>query len=290
MMREIEATAKDGVWLHAQDHGPLNASHLPAICLPGLTRNARDFAPLIPHVSHDRRVLALDLRGRGKSGRAGDPASYTPMQEAEDTLRLLDAAGIRRAVFIGTSRGGLVSFLIRAMRPAIMAGLVLNDIGPKLDKAGLLRIRSYLGVPVPLPDWEAAARQVQRTHPGFAGMKDDDWLALAKRIFDEVDGKPALAYDPAIAFTFPSVDDIEAGKVAELWQAYALLGHAMPIAVLRGENSDLLSPETIARMRELTPQLEAVTVTGRGHVPFLDEPESLAAISRVLETADARDS
>ena len=285
--RVIQVPAADGLRLHADDHGPLESARAPVVCLPGLTRNARDFGPFIAALQSERRVLALDLRGRGRSQYAADPMTYTPPVEAADTLAVLKAAGIQKAVFIGTSRGGLVSLIIRAMQPQNIAALDLNDIGPALEPQGLKRIRSYLGVPVPLPDWNAAAAQLKSTHPGFTGLSDEDWLAFARRVFRDDNGNPAADYDPAIAATFPTVEDIDAGKVPQLWELYQAIGPDLPLAVLRGQTSDLLSPETVARMQSLTPQLLAVTVPGRGHVPFLTEPEALTAIRAVLAQADA---
>jgi pimeloyl-ACP methyl ester carboxylesterase len=286
--RHIHAQSEDGLTLYAADHGPLESPLTPVICLPGLTRNSRDFEPLIAKLENTRRILALDLRGRGRSQYAADPKTYTPATEAVDTLAVLNTAGITRAIFIGTSRGGIVSFILHAMMPQIMAGIVLNDIGPALDAQGLKRIRSYLGIPVPLPDWNAAAAQLKSTHPGFTGLSDNDWLAFAHRVFRDNNGKPIADYDAAIATTFPTLEDIDAGKVPQLWELYEALGPDLPLAVLRGETSDLLSAATVERMQQLTPQLIAVTVKGRGHVPFLDEPEALSAIRAVLRQADAK--
>jgi pimeloyl-ACP methyl ester carboxylesterase len=286
--RHLHVQSKDGLTLYAADHGPLESALTPVICLPGLTRNSRDFEPLMEKLESTRRILALDLRGRGRSQYAADPKTYTPATEAADTLTVLETANITRAIFIGTSRGGLVSLILHALKPQALAGLVLNDIGPALDAPGLKRIRSYLGIPVPLPDWNAAAAVLKSTHPSFTGLREDDWLAFARRVFRDDNGKPAADYDAAIATTFPTLEDIEAGKVPQLWELYQALGPDLPIAVLRGETSDLLCPETVARMQQLKPQLNAVTVSGRGHVPFLDEAEAISAIRAVLAQADAK--
>lgn len=286
--RHLHVQSTDGLTLYAADHGPLESAQTPVICLPGLTRNSRDFEPLIAQLEPTRRILALDLRGRGRSQYAADPKTYTAAAEAADTLAILDAVQITRAIFIGTSRGGIVSLILHALKPQLMKGLVLNDIGPALDAQGLKRIRSYLGVPVPLPDWNAAAHLLKSTHPGFTGLSDNDWLAFAHRVFRDDNGKPAADYDAAIATTFPTLEDIDAGKVPQLWELYQALGPDLPLAVLRGETSDLLSAATVERMQTLTPQLIAVTVEGRGHVPFLNEPEALSAIRAVLKLADAQ--
>ena len=286
--RHLHVQSADGLTLYAADHGPLESPLTPVICLPGLTRNSRDFEPLIAMLESTRRILALDLRGRGRSQYAPDPKTYTAATEAADTLAILEAANITRAIFIGTSRGGIVSLILHAMKPQLLAGLVLNDIGPALDAQGLKRIRSYLGIPVPLTDWNAAADQLKSTHAGFTGVSENDWLAFARRVFRDENGKPAADYDAAIATTFPTLEDIDAGKVPQLWELYQTLGPDLPIAVLRGETSDLLTATTVERMQQITPQLTAVTVKGRGHVPFLDEPEAINAIRAVLTEADAK--
>jgi pimeloyl-ACP methyl ester carboxylesterase len=285
-LRHIHAQSSDGLTLYAADHGPLDSRLAPIICLPGLTRNSRDFEPLITALENSRRILALDLRGRGRSQYATDSKTYTPATEAQDTLAVLAAAKISRAIFIGTSRGGLVSLILHALQPQLIKGLLLNDIGPALDPQGLKRIRSYLGIAMALPDWKAAANLLKTTHPGFTGISEDEWVAFARRVFRDQNGIPAADYDPAIAATFPALEDIEAGKVPQLWELYQALGPDMPLAVLRGETSDLLSAATVQRMQQITPQLNAVTVKGRGHVPFLNEPESLEAIHILLAQAD----
>lgn len=279
MMREAWARGADGTPLFAADHGPLD-DPLPLICLPGLTRNGKDFEPLIGELGGTRRLVALDLRGRGRSGRA-DAQSYVPGVEAADTLAVMDALGIARAIFIGTSRGGIVSLRLHAMAPARVAAILFNDIGPRLEPEGLLRIGGYLGQVPALADFHAAAAALKSGHPGFDGVTDAEWLAFARRVFrQDADGVRA-DYDPALARNFPAPEVIRAGEVPELWDLYAGLG-PLPLAVLRGTGSDLLSAATVARMAAVTPQIIAADVPGRGHVPFLDEPESLSAIRRLL--------
>lgn len=278
-------TAADGTPLYARDYAAERTGPVPVICLPGLTRNAKDFETIAPRLARTRRVLAFDFRGRGRSGRA-DPATYRPDQEVADTLQVLDTLGIGRFAIIGTSRGGIAAMVMAARALPRMAGVVFNDIGPKIDKAGLLRIRTYLGSDPQFASWAEAVAALKVSNPGFDSLGADEWLAFARRVYREVDGLPRADYDPALAQNFPSVADIEAGKVAELWPLLGMMAD-VPSLVLRGEHSDLLSAEIVAAMHQHHRRLAAVTVSNRGHVPFLDEPESVAAIDAWLAQVDA---
>ena len=278
-------TAADGTPLYARDYAADRSGPVPIVCLPGLTRNSRDFETIAPRLAQTRRVLALDFRGRGRSGRA-DPATYRPDQEVADTLQVLDHLGIARFAIIGTSRGGIAAMVMAARALPRMAGVLFNDIGPKIDKAGLLRIRTYLGTDPQFGDWAEAVAALQSSNPGFGSLSAAEWLAFARRVYREMNGVPRADYDPALSQTFPSVADIEAGKVPELWALLGLMAD-VPSLVLRGEHSDLLSADLVAGMHQHHRRLASVIVTRRGHVPFLDEPESLAAISDWLKVVDA---
>jgi pimeloyl-ACP methyl ester carboxylesterase len=281
--REHLVAAADGTRLYARDYG--GAGLTPAVCLPGLTRNARDFETIAPALAASRRVVALDFRGRGRSGRA-DPATYRPDQEAADTLAVLDHLGIGRFAVIGTSRGGIVAMIMAARALGRMAGVLFNDIGPRIDAQGLLRIRTYLGSDPQFADWDEAVSALKSANPGFPDLSPDQWHAFARRVYREVDGRPRADYDMGLAVNFPSPDDITQGKVPELWPLLDMLS-PLPCLVLRGEHSDLLSPGTVAEMQARHPRLAAVTVSRRGHVPFLDEPESFAAITDWLAAVDS---
>jgi pimeloyl-ACP methyl ester carboxylesterase len=272
----------DGLRLYANCRASDHASSLPVLCLPGLTRNSKDFET----ISLDRNLIAGDFRGRGLSQYASDPATYRPDVELADTIALMDHLEIDRVAIIGTSRGGIVAMLMAALHPARVAGILFNDIGCVLEPEGLLRIRSYLGVGVNFTSWEHAVQALKASNSGFKSMTDDEWMAFARRIFKSEDGLPKLNYDPRLALNFPSVDDIAEGRIQPLWELFAAAQN-IPVAILRGENSDLLSAATVTEMQNQNPSLDATTVGNRGHAPFLNEPESQAAIVRWLARVDA---
>lgn len=282
---EVVIESADGVRLYARDYDPSGSALTPVVCLPGLTRNSKDFEEIAPRLGASRRVICPDFRGRGQSGRAADPLTYRPDVELADTLALLDHLGLARVAVLGTSRGGIVAMLMAAKALDRLAGVALNDIGPRIDKAGLLRIRTYLGVVPPFTRWEQAVTAMKITNPGFPTLSEEDWLTFAKRVFRDEGGVPRADYDAGLTQTFPSAADIEAGKVPELWGLMDLLVN-VPALVLRGEHSDLLSADTVAEMQRKHAGLAAVTVKDRGHVPFLDEPESVAAIDEWLLAVD----
>lgn len=279
--RDVRFRSPDGLDLHARDYGPLAPASTPVLCLSGLTRNSRDAQPLAEHIASERRLVAPDYRGRGRSAYSPDWSTYTVEVELADAIALLDRLGIAKVVLIGTSRGGLIAMLMAALHRDRLAGVLLNDIGPVLEPAGLLRIRRYLGRPLRFTTWRGAVAALKRDNPGFESLSEAEWLAFAHRLFRDEDGRPVLDYDPNLRRSFPTPARIVAGAVPPMWELMAAL-KGLPVAALRGEHSDLLSRETHARMAEEVPGLDAVTVANRAHAPFLDEPESLAAIARLL--------
>ena len=284
--RDIHYQSADGLDLYARDYGPQGSEAMPVLCLSGLTRNSRDFHFIAQHMAASRRVLAPDYRGRGRSAYAGDWATYSPDVEMGDAIALLDLAGIERAVVLGTSRGGLIAMLMGIMQAHRLAGVILNDVGPVLETEGLLRIAGYLGKPVILANWDEAVARVKATNTGFTALSEADWMAFARQIFRKDDqGRILPDYDPALLNTFPSVEDIKAGHIPQIWEMFASFME-LPVCALRGENSDLLSAATHAKMAAKIPGLDAVTIAGRGHTPLLNEPEAVAAIDRLLARAD----
>lgn len=279
--------AADDVRLYARDYAGPGNGLTPVVCLPGLTRNSKDFETIAPRLAETRRMICPDFRGRGKSDRA-DPATYRPEQEMADTLLLLDDLGIERFAIIGTSRGGIVAMVMAAKALDRLAGVAFNDIGPRIDKTGLIRIRSYLGSDPHFTSWAHAVVALKATNPGFHSLNEAEWLAFARRVFRDENGVPRADYDAGLTRNFPSIEDIEAAKVPELWGLLDLMVE-MPATVLRGEHSDLLSADTVSEMQRRHKRLAAVTVANRGHVPFLDEPESIAAIGEWLEEIDRRE-
>jgi pimeloyl-ACP methyl ester carboxylesterase len=274
----------DGLKLHFRDYpgrGAEAAQRPPVLCLPGLTRNSRDFTHLAERISGDWRVLCPTFRGRGESDYAKDSATYTPPTYAADLIALLEQERIERFVSIGTSLGGLVTMLLAVMRPGLLAGAALNDIGPEVDPAGIERIRGYVGQGRSFATWMHAARALQESQgSAFPGYDLDAWLAMAKRCMAlGQNGRISFDYDMTIADPFAAQDN---AVPPDLWPAFEALGQ-VPVLLLRGELSDLLSDATVAEMKRRVPSLEAVTVPGVGHAPMLDEPEAAAAIDRLLD-------
>ena len=279
--RDVRFRSPDGLELYARDYGPREAASTPVLCLSGLTRNSRDAQPLADQIAHERRVIAPDYRGRGRSEYAPDWSSYAVEVELADAIALLECLGIARVVLIGTSRGGLIAMLMAALHRDRLAGVLLNDIGPVLEPAGLLRIRRYLGRPLRFTTWRGAVAALKRINPELDSLSEAEWLAFARRVYRDEGGRPVLDYDVNLRRSFPAAARIAAGTVPPMWELMAPL-ETLPVTVLRGEHSDLLSPQTLARMAANVPGLDAVTVANRGHAPFLDEPESRAGVARLL--------
>jgi pimeloyl-ACP methyl ester carboxylesterase len=275
---------RDGLRLGGRDYGPRDGRHVPIVCLAGLTRTSRDFHDLATALASGdkpRRVLALDYRGRGLSDRDPTGMSYTPPVEAQDAIDGMAARGVGRAFFVGTSRGGIVTMTIAGMRPNLVAGAVLNDIGSRIETAGLLRIKSYVGKENPPADWaDAAAKLRELFGRAFPAYGNPDWTALARAAFAERDGRPVRDYDPTLARGLEAV--VEGAPALDLGAAFALLAK-VPVMVIRGGESDVLSRETVAAMAAAHPGLVAVEAPGEGHPPMLRG----ALLSRIVDFIDA---
>jgi len=271
----------DGLRLHYRDY-PGRADRPPLLCIPGLTRNARDFDSVAESFAGEWRVIAAELRGRGDSDYAKDSATYNPVQYVGDILALFEQAGLERAVLVGTSLGGIITMLLALTAPEKIAGAVINDIGPDLEPGGMARIREYVGQGRSFSTWMHAARALKESsgaaHPDFTIA---EWLAQAKRVMAlGGNGRISLDYDMKIAEPILAVDP-GADLAFDLWPALRALA-GRPVLALRGELSDLLSEATFARMAEEVPGLETVTVPRVGHPPTLAEPAAQAAIARLL--------
>ncbi|MBB5709527.1 alpha/beta fold hydrolase [Sphingomonas xinjiangensis] len=271
--------SRDGLRLHYRDYaGP--ADKPPILCLPGLTRNARDFEMLADRLAGAWRVLCLDFRGRGESAYAKDPMSYVPLTYLQDVEALVHELAIERFVSVGTSLGGIVTMLLAATDRARLAGVVLNDVGPELNPSGLARIRTYVGKAVWHPTWMHAARHVAEAHGDvYPGYGVEEWLCMAKRLYRvNSSGRIVLDYDMKIAEPF-RVPGNEAGP--DLWPTLDAM-RGRPVLVVRGERSDILSAPAAEKMAARLDDAELVTVPGVGHAPALDEPEVIAAMERTL--------
>lgn len=281
-------TSPDGLSLFARDYpAAAGPAKLPVIAIHGLTRNSADFGTIAPLIAQSgRRVLAIDVRGRGRSDRAPDPMTYQPLTYAHDVLALMDQAGIARAVFLGTSMGGLITMTLAAIRSKVIAAAIINDVGPEVAKEGLARIASYTGQPVETPTWAEAAAYAKRTNevalPHYA---DADWDAFARRVFTEgPDGAPVLDYDPDIMVPIRAAGT--KALVPNLWPMFGRLTRGRPALLVRGQTSDLLSEAIAAKMRKRAPKMDFVEVPGVGHAPMLDEAEARAAIFPFLGEVD----
>lgn len=273
--------AQDGLRLHARVYGDPRPGRWPVVCLPGLTRNARDFHPLAIRLSRDagtpRQVVAFDYRGRGGSQYDGNADNYAVPVEAGDILAGLSALGIAEAAFIGTSRGGLIIHLLGAMQPTVLKAIVLNDIGPAIEAAGLAHIRSYLdAAPMPKTFREAVTAQQEVHGADFPALRQADWERMVAALYREEEGKFVPDFDPKLVGTMTDLD--LARPLPTLWPQFDALS-AVPMLAIRGETSRLLSATTLEEMRRRHPGLRAITVAGQGHAPFLETdalPEEIA--------------
>ena len=271
-------TVRDGLRLHYRDY-PGSAEKPPLLCLPGLTRNARDFADLARRYSPRFRVIALDFRGRAASEYDPVPVRYNPLTYAGDVIELLDQLGIAQAIFVGTSLGGLVTMVIAATAPQRIAAAIINDVGPDVDPAGISRILSYVGKDVRFKSWDEAGSTIAANYGGkFERYSHADWVAMAKRNCREENGEIRFDYDMAIAEPYKTAAPV---PEVDLWPLFAALGQK-PLLVVRGEKSDLLTAETTEKMQAAAPGVKLAVVPGVGHAPELNEPEATAAIDEFL--------
>ena len=273
-------TSGDGLRLHAREYAPPDVEGgLPVICLHGLTRNARDFDALAPWiVARGRRVIAMDVRGRGSSAR--DPAAHYHLPVyADDVVLMAEALGIGAAVLIGTSMGGLITMEVAAIAPALVAAAIVNDVGPELGAAGLQRIGGYVGNAPRFATWaEAAGYLADQNGVALPHYRADDWDSMARRMFREDERGVSADYDPAIAGAFAT-----APTAADPWERWSGLVSGRLVLLLRGALSDLLEADAAERMVASSDAVCLCEVPGVGHAPMLDEPAALTAIGEFLE-------
>ena len=282
-------TAPDGLRLHVRDHGDRRARRLPVVCLPGLSRTAEDFDVLAAALASDaaapRRVLALDYRGRGLSDWDRNPENYALPVELADVIAVLAACEAAPAVIVGTSRGGLIAMALAAKQPGAIAGAVLNDIGPVIEAQGLMRIKGYVGkLPEPR-SFEDGADILRRVSGAqFPKLEAADWLAAAKRGWREQKRRLVPTYDPALAHNLATVNPDK--PIPTMWTQFEALTQ-VPVLVVRGANSDILSPETVEAMKGRHPDMDVVEVPDQGHAPLLAEPDIIAKIAHFAAECDA---
>lgn len=276
--RERRYTCQDGLSLYFRDYGDAASPLTPVVCLPGLTRNSKDFGALAQRLSGSRRVLCPDFRGRGRSQYDDDWRRYHPRSYVDDLRHLMVVNNIHRAVFVGTSMGGLVAAGLAVAAPTLVAGVVLNDVGPVIEPAGLGKIVEYVRNTRVQPGWEAAARHLKETFPDRPASSDSEWLAIAQGTYREADdGQLHVDWDPDLVKLLLAVGAVE----TDLWPLFGALEN-IPTVAIRGVLSDVLSAETLAGLQALLPSMTAVTIDDVGHAPSLSETEAITAIEGLL--------
>lgn len=281
-------SARDGLKLHLRDYGRLEATALPVVCLPGFARTAADFHELALALAQDEakphRVLALDYRGRGLSEYDRDWKNYDIRIELDDLMQVLIATGIDQAIFVGTSRGGLLTMALATARPAVIRGVVFNDVGPVIDARGLLRIRGYVGkLPLPRSFSEGAEILKRLSDQQFTALSEAEWEMMARRTWTDRHGALRPDYDTRLMKVLEELD-LEA-PLPVLWAYFDAL-KAVPLLAIRGANSDLLADATLQDMAERHPDCETVTVPGQGHAPLLGSKDMIRRIGKLIARAE----
>lgn len=279
--RDVFCQSADGLKLHAKVIGPDNSTALPVLCLPGLTRTADDFDDIARAIatspSAPRKVVSVDYRGRGLSDYDPDPAKYTVPVELGDVLTIAASLGISRAILLGTSRGGLISMAMAAAQPKLLAGVILNDIGPALEIGGLMKIKGYIADPPPRETWDEAARGLKELFGTvFPSLTDDDWMAWARRAFREkAGGGLERTYDLKLSHTLDGLDP--ANPLPQVWELFNALA-GVPLMLIHGALSDLLSRQGVQDMIARRPDIDLVTVADQGHAPLLADKSTIDRI------------
>jgi len=284
--KSIFVSAPDGLRLHVREYGASAAAALPVICLPGLTRTVADFEMLAPALTNgaSRRVIALDSRGRGQSEYDRNPENYNLLVELSDLVAVLIALAVGPAVFIGSSRGGLLAMQLAVAHPTAMAGVVLHDIGPVIEPKGLARLRSYVGkMPQPRNFEDGADILRHLFHGQFPNLTAEQWLVAARRAWQMRNGALFPTYDVRLSRTLAAID-IER-PLPQLWNEFGALKR-LPMMVIHGAKSDILSASTVAAMAVRHPGMETIEVADQGHVPLLEGEDLLRRITEFVATCD----
>lgn len=277
---DIWYRSDDGLKLHARDF-PHPQPRATILCMPGLTRNAADFDFIGAHLAADYRLLVAEQRGRGLSQWDSNPANYNPGVYIRDMFALLDSRQLSRVILLGTSLGGLMAMLIAAVQPQRIAALILNDIGPEINMSGMQRIAAYVGRQTAVGNWDEAIAQTRALNAReFPDLDDDGWQKLTRALYREnAQGRPELAYDPAIAP--PRTSTGELPELPTLWPQFEAIA-AIPLLLIRGAHSDILAASCVERMRAIKPDMQYCELPNRGHAPLLDEPDAVRAIDVFL--------
>lgn len=286
--RDIHCSASDGLRLYGRHYQALKSVGRPAFCLAGLTRNSEDFHVLAMALAQDaqapRDVYCLDARGRGRSEYDRDWRNYTPYVELLDALDFMTVAGLHNVAVLGTSRGGILTMLMAALRPTAIGVAILNDIGPEIVTAGLARIVAYVGRTPSAANWEEAARLIRQINGQFfPRLSDEEWLAVAHQWFEDKEGRPTPAYDPKLGRAIAQIDLTR--KIPDTWPQFLALSE-VPTLAIRGEYSDLLSEATFDAMAERHPNLQTLTVEAEGHAPLLRDAPTIGRIAAFLAATD----
>lgn len=285
--RRFTWPSADGLTLAGRDYGAGGSdgsARLPLLCLPGLTRTCRDFAPLAARLTAaGHRLIVANLRGRGESERAPEPSHYNLGSETDDVLRLVDGLGFKAIDAIGTSRGGLILMILAMRRPGLTARVVLNDIGPRIGLGGLLRIARTIGIQLGELDWPAAIASLAMSQADmFPDLDERGWERYARRLWRDVGGRPAQDFDPAIGHELATLT--QETRLPELWEAFAVLAER-PVLLVRGVLSEVLTETTAAEMLRRHATVELAEVPGEGHAPLLEDEATLQRIAQFLDRA-----
>ncbi|EGP07100.1 alpha/beta hydrolase fold-containing protein [Bradyrhizobiaceae bacterium SG-6C] len=287
--RDVYCQSADGLKLHAKVIGPENSSLLPVLCLPGLTRTTDDFDDIARAIATDpaapRKVVSVDYRGRGLSDYDPDPAKYAVPVELGDVLAIAASLGISRAILLGTSRGGLISMAMAAAKPDLLAGVILNDIGPALEMGGLMKIKGYIADPPPRQTWDDAARGLKELFGTvFPSLTDDEWMAWARRAFrDKAGGGLERTYDLEIRHTLDGLDP--SNPLPQVWELFDAMA-GVPLMLIHGALSDLLSVQGVQDMAARRPDMDLVTVADQGHAPLLADKPTMDRIVAFCKRCD----